>query len=85
MVYTCLITDNEPLTEATLLSLLALFTPPEGGSIRAGVHPVLKREDRLRKHPFAGFGTVMEDIIYQKLANLIGVSLKKRVFCAFRL
>ena len=25
-------------------------------------HPVLKREDRLRKHPFAGFGTVMEDI-----------------------
>ena len=25
-------------------------------------HPVLKREDRLRKQPFAGFGTVMEDI-----------------------
>ena len=25
-------------------------------------HPSLKREDRLRKHPFAGFGTVMEDI-----------------------
>ena len=23
---------------------------------------MLKREDRLRKHPFAGFGTVMEDI-----------------------
>ena len=26
------------------------------------LHPALKREDRLRKHPFAGFGTVMEDI-----------------------
>ena len=26
------------------------------------LHPVLKREDRLRKHQFAGFGTVMEDI-----------------------
>ena len=25
-------------------------------------HPALKREDRLRKPPFAGFGTVMEDI-----------------------
>ena len=25
-------------------------------------HPVLKREDRLRKKPFAGFGTVMEDV-----------------------
>ena len=25
-------------------------------------HPVLEREDRLRKEPFAGFGTVMEDI-----------------------
>ena len=25
-------------------------------------HPVLKREDRLGKHPFAGFGTVVEDI-----------------------
>ena len=23
---------------------------------------MLKREDRLRKHPFAGFGTVVEDI-----------------------
>jgi len=28
----------------------------------AAAHPVLKREDRLRKHPFAGFGMVMEDI-----------------------
>ena len=27
-----------------------------------GGHPVLKREDRLRKEPFAGFGTVVEDI-----------------------
>ena len=26
------------------------------------VHPALKREDRLGKHPFAGFGTVVEDI-----------------------
>ena len=25
-------------------------------------HPVLKREDRLGKDPFAGFGTVVEDI-----------------------
>ena len=25
-------------------------------------HPVLKREDRLGKEPFAGFGTVVEDI-----------------------
>ena len=26
------------------------------------VHPSLEREDRLGKHPFAGFGTVIEDI-----------------------
>ena len=26
------------------------------------IHPVLKREDRLGKEPFAGFGTVVEDI-----------------------
>ena len=25
-------------------------------------HPSLEREDRLGQHPFAGFGTVMEDI-----------------------
>ena len=25
-------------------------------------HPVLKRQDRLGKDPFAGFGTVVEDI-----------------------
>ena len=25
-------------------------------------HPALKREDRLGKEPFAGFGTVVEDI-----------------------
>ena len=25
-------------------------------------HPVLKRQDRLGKDPFAGFGTVLEDI-----------------------
>ena len=25
-------------------------------------HPALKREDRLGKDPFAGFGTVVEDI-----------------------
>ena len=28
----------------------------------AGVHPAFKREDRLGKDPFAGFGTVVEDI-----------------------
>ena len=27
-----------------------------------GGHPALKREDRLGKDPFAGFGTVVEDI-----------------------
>ena len=27
-----------------------------------GEHPVLKRQDRLGKDPFAGFGTVVEDI-----------------------
>ena len=26
------------------------------------VHPALKRQDRLGKEPFAGFGTVVEDI-----------------------
>ena len=26
------------------------------------MHPALKREDRLGKEPFAGFGTVVEDI-----------------------
>ena len=29
---------------------------------QSGVHPALKREDRLGKDPFAGFGTVVEDI-----------------------
>ena len=29
---------------------------------QTGGHPVLKRQDRLGKEPFAGFGTVMEDI-----------------------
>ena len=33
-----------------------------GGGVGEVLHPVLKREDRLRKHPFAGLGTVMEDI-----------------------
>ena len=27
-----------------------------------GIHPALKREDRLGEEPFAGFGTVVEDI-----------------------
>ena len=31
-------------------------------------HPSLEREDRLGQHPFAGFGTVMEDI-KKKLAG----------------
>ena len=31
-------------------------------SYRKPVHPALKREDRLGKDPFAGFGTVVEDI-----------------------
>ena len=26
------------------------------------IHPALKRQDRLGKEPFAGFGTVVEDI-----------------------
>ena len=26
------------------------------------LHPALKRQDRLGKEPFAGFGTVVEDI-----------------------
>ena len=30
-------------------------------SVRLG-HPALKRQDRLGKEPFAGFGTVVEDI-----------------------
>ena len=32
------------------------------GSVGKGEHPVLKRQDRLGKEPFAGFGTVVEDI-----------------------
>ena len=34
------------------------FTRPSN----INTHPILKREDRLRKEPFAGFGTVVEDI-----------------------
>ena len=30
--------------------------------LHIALHPVLKREDRLGKDPFAGFGTVVEDI-----------------------
>ena len=30
--------------------------------VSRGEHPAFKREDRLRKEPFAGFGTVVEDI-----------------------
>ena len=29
---------------------------------QSNVHPAFKREDRLGKEPFAGFGTVVEDI-----------------------
>ena len=36
-------------------------TGPREPLIRA-FHPVLKRQDRLGKEPFAGFGTVVEDI-----------------------
>ena len=32
------------------------------GSVGKGEHPVLKWQDRLGKEPFAGFGTVVEDI-----------------------
>ena len=30
--------------------------------VRPHIHPALKRQDRLGKEPFAGFGTVVEDI-----------------------
>ena len=30
--------------------------------IKGLLHPALKRQDRLGKEPFAGFGTVVEDI-----------------------
>ena len=32
------------------------------GSLGKFMHPALKRQDRLGKEPFAGFGTVVEDI-----------------------
>ena len=38
------------------------FQEISGNVDRSHSHPVLKREDRLGKHPFAGFGTVVEDI-----------------------
>ena len=51
------------------------------------MHPSVEREDRLGKHPFAGFGTVMEDIkrtsYTKKSANSIGISVRKRVFLCF--
>ena len=42
------------------------MSPDLGGAQTPAVsftlHPAFKREDRLGKEPFAGFGTVVEDI-----------------------
>ena len=51
-----------------------------------GWHPPLKREDRLRKQPFAGFGTVMEDIkrsAYTKNQPILLASFWENVFLCF--
>ena len=53
------------------------------------LHPALKREDRLRKHPFAGFGTVMEDIkrsaYTKKQPILLGAFWENAFVCVFTL
>ena len=43
-------------------------------------HPSLEREDRLGQHPFAGFGTVMEDIKRTKViaSKLLSVYVVER-------
>ena len=43
-------------------------------------HPALKREDQLGKHPFAGFGTDMEDIKRTKViaSKLLSVYVVER-------
>ena len=67
------------------------MSQPDNKQQLIGGAPPLEREDRLGKHPFAGFGTLVEDItgsgywIYQKSANFIGGFLRKRVFCVFTL
>ena len=65
--------------------LILFFSPHITQSYYRTRHPSLEREDRLRKHPFAGFGTVMEDIkrtsYTKKSADSIGISVRKRVFC----
>ena len=38
------------------------MSQPDNKQQLIGGAPPLEREDRLGKHPFAGFGTVMEDI-----------------------
>ena len=48
--------------------------------------PPLEREDRLRKHPFAGFGTVMEDIkrsAYTKNQPILLASFWENAFFVF--
>ena len=51
-VYVKLPSSSSPARRDTLRSLFSLNV----------THPALKREDRLGKDPFAGFGTVVEDI-----------------------
>ena len=51
-----------PETCLTLFAAAYLSIYPGTGRGGGTVHPALKREDRLGKEPFAGFGTVAEDI-----------------------
>ena len=46
---------NDPLRAGTTFETVVIM---QG----APAHPVLKRQNRLGKDPFAGFGTVVEDI-----------------------
>ena len=46
---------NDPLRAGTSFETVVIM---QG----APAHPVLKRQNRLGKDPFAGFGTVVEDI-----------------------
>ena len=63
------------------------MSQPDNKQQLIGGAPPLEREDRLGKHPFAGFGTVMEDIKRTSYTKdqliLLGSQLQKRVFCVF--
>ena len=71
---------NDPLRAGTSFETVVIM---QG----APAHPVLKRQNRLGKDPFAGFGTVVKDIKRSGYTKnqpiLLGVFEKTRFLCFY--